>query len=143
MKQVRRYMGEIPDKKWTNFFCDFYSLLDDETRAKYTIYGLDCVYNANSNQIAVKVKDMSYSLMSESTVYRAMAAICEAEGDFYLTKAFLMCARSCIPPVKNESCMNEIRLHQAYERNMDKIMRTVEDKESTRNLLNEWSDLYV
>lgn len=142
---VKKYVGEIPDRKWATVFCDFYSLLDDETRSKYTLYGLDSRHFENGSQPSVKIGDTSVCLLSESAVYRAMAMIAENEGDFYFALSCLMSVKSCIPKIHNDNDIAAQGRHSVYDKKIDKQIEDMSAKlhESTRNFLKEWGDNHV
>lgn len=141
-KFVRKFKHEENDWKWTNFFCDFYSLLDNDTREKYEdgllgLKPLNCGCEGNPH---IRVGDTTYSLMSESTAYRAMSAICEAEGDYYLALAFMMSARACIPPLSPTPKTSDVTRFRMQTKPIDKQIEELKQKlpYSTRDFLKEW-----
>lgn len=143
---VRRFWHEIPDRKWVTFFCDFYTLLDQETRDKYDdkLLGLKSLNCGSEGSPHIRVGDTTYSLMSESTVYRAMSAICEEEGDYNLALAFMMSARACIPlpgPTPKTSDLTRFRMQtQPIDKQIEELKQKLPD--SRRDFLKEWR-IYV
>lgn len=139
---VRKFKHEENDWKWTTFFCDFYSLLDNDTREKYEdgLLGLKPLNCGCEGKPHIWVGDTSYSLLSESTVYRAIASICEAEGDYYLALAFMMSARACIPPLSPTPKTSDITRFRMQTKPIDKQIEELKQKlpYSTRDLLKEW-----
>lgn len=136
---ARKLKYEVSDRKWTTYFLDFFTLLDDETRSKYRISGLNMLQNGCEGRPTVKVDDISYGLLAESTVYRAMAAICEAEGDYYLALACLMCVKSCIHNYTDTPSRKEWQWITAATRWIDKQIDDMKKKlpDSRRDILKE------
>ena len=141
-KFIRRFWHEVPDRKWATFFCDFYVLLDQDTKKKYEdkILGLKALNCGCEGSPHIRVGDTTYSLMSESTVYRAMSAICEAEGDYYLALAFMMSARACIPNIGPTPKTSDVTRFRMQTKPIDEQIDALKKKlpESRRDLLKEW-----
>lgn len=134
---TRKMKHEVHDRKWTSLFFDFFTLLDEETRSRYTVKGLGMSDHsaAGANNGTIEICGVLHSLMSESTVYRAMAAICDAEGDYYLALAFLMAVKSCSIDGNASRQLKQIR-----DKRIDGQIEEVKQKlpDSRRNLLKEW-----
>lgn len=141
-KFVRRFNFEENDWKWTTFFCDFYRLLDQETRDKYEsgLLGLKPLNTGCEGKPHIWIGETSYSLLSESAVYRAIAAICEAEGDYQLALAFLMCVKACIPPLSPTPKNSEVTRLRGQNQLIDGMIEGIKNKlpNQKRNLLKEW-----
>lgn len=141
-KFIRRFWHETSDRKWATFFCDFYVLLDQDTREKYEdgLLGLKALNCGCEGAPHIRVGDTTYSIMSESTVYRAIAAICEAEGDYYLALAFMMSARACIPPLSPTPKTQDLVRFRMQTKPIDKQIEELKQKlpYSTRDFLKEW-----
>ena len=139
---VRKFKHEENDWKWTTFFCDFYSLLDNDTREKYEdgLLGLKPLNCGCEGKPHIWVGDTSYSLLSESSVYRAIAAICEAEGDYQLALAFLMCVKACIPQLSPTPKNTEVTRLRGQNQLIDGMIEDMTKKlpNQRRNLLKEW-----
>lgn len=142
VKFVRKFKHEENDWKWTTFFCDFYSLLDKDIREKYDdgLLGLKHLNTGCEGKPHISVGETSYSLLSESAVYRAIAAICEAEGDYQLALAFLMCVKACIPPLSPTPNHAEITRLRGQNQLIDGMIEDMTQKlpNQRRNLLKEW-----
>lgn len=141
---VRKFKHEESNWKWVTFFCDFYSKLDPETRDKYEsgLLGLKPLNCGCEGKPHIKIGDTSYSLMSESSVYRAIAAICEAEGDYQLALAFLMCVKTCIPSLSVTPTTGEVTRHRMQTEFVDSMIEDMKKKlpDTRRNLLKEWKE---
>ena len=139
-KFVRRFWHETSDRKWATFFCDFYVLLDQETREKYEVLGLNALNCGCEGAPHIRVGDTTYSIMSESAAYRAISAICEAECDYKLALAFMMSARSCIPNPGPVPTTREIVRFKMQTKPIDKQIEELKQKlpESRRDFLKEW-----
>ena len=137
---VRKFKHEELDWKWVHYFFDFFSFLDDETRAKYPVKGLAMLQCGCEGRPTVRVGDTLYGLLAESTVYRAMAAICEAEGDYQLALAFLMCVKTCIPALSITPTTGEITRNRMQTNFVDGMIEDIKKKlpNQRRNLLKEW-----
>ena len=142
MNFVRKFKHEENDWKWTKFFCDFYSLLDKDIREKYDdgLLGLKALKTGCEGKPHIWVGETSYSLLSESSVYRAMAAICEAEGDYYLALACLICVKASIPKLSPTPKHDEITRLRMQNRLIDGMIEDMKQKlpDSRRDLLKEW-----
>lgn len=139
---VRRFWHEVPDRKWATFFCDFYVLLDQETKKKYkdNILGLKALNCGCEGDPHVRIGDTTYSIMSESTTYRAISALCEAEGDYYLALAFMMSARACIPNLSPTPKTQDLTRFRMQTKPIDEQIEELKQKlpESRRDFLKEW-----
>lgn len=139
---VRKFKHEENDWKWTTFFCDFYSLLDKDIREKYDdgLLGLKHLNTGSEGKPHIWIGETSYSLLSESSVYRAMAAICEAEGDYYLALACLMSVKASIPKLSPTPKHDEITRLRGQNQLIDGMIEDMTQKlpNQRRNLLKEW-----
>lgn len=139
---VRKFKHEENDWKWTTFFCDFYSLLDKDIREKYDdgLLGLKPLNTGCEGKPHIWIGETSYSLLSESTVYRAMAAICEAEGDYQLALAFLMCVKASIPPLSPTPKQAEVTRLIGQNKLIDGMIEDITKKlpDQRRDLVKEW-----
>lgn len=139
---VRRFWHENSDRKWATFFCDFYTLLDQDTREKYEdgLLGLKALSCGCEGSPHIRIGDTTYSLMSESTVYRAISALCEAEGDYNLALAFMMSARACIPPLSPTPKPSDLTRFRMQTKPLDRQIEELKQKipYSTRDFLKEW-----
>lgn len=142
VKFVRKFKHEENNWRWTTFFCDFYSLLDQDIREKYDdgLLGLKPLNTGCEGKPHIWVGETSYSLLSESSVYRAMAAICEAEGDYYLALACLMCVKACIPSLSITPKTSEVTRLRMQNNLIDGMIEDIRKKlpDQRRNLLKEW-----
>lgn len=141
-KFVRRFEFEENDWKWTTFFCNFYSLLDQDTREKYEdgLLGLKPLNTGCEGKPHIWIGETSYSLLSESSVYRAIAAICEAEGDYQLALAFLMCVKASIPKLSPTPKNAEVTRLRGQNKLIDDMIEDMKNKipNQRRNFLKEW-----
>lgn len=137
---VRKFKHEELDWKWVHYFFDFFSLLDDETRAKYPVKGLAMLQCGCEGRPTVRIGDTLYGLLTESTVYRAMAAICEAEGDFYLALACLMSVKACLPNLSPTPTTSEITRLREQTKFVDRLIEDMKKKlpYTRRDILKEW-----
>ena len=142
VKFVRKFKHEENDWKWTTFFCDFYSLLDQDTREKYDdgLLGLKPLNCGCEGKPHILIGETSYSLLSESAVYRAIAAICEAEGDYYLALACLMCVKASIPKLSPTPKHDELTRLRGQNQLIDGMIEDMKNKlpNQRRDLLKEW-----
>ena len=139
---VRKFKHEENDWKWVTFFCDFYSLLDQETRDKYEdgLLGLKPLNCGCEGKPHIWIDGTSYSLLSESSVYRAISAICEAEGDYQLALAFLMCVKASIPKLSTTPKHDEITRLRMQNDLIDEMIEDIKKKlpDQRRDFLKEW-----
>ena len=144
---VRKLNFEDKSWRWVTFFCDFYTLLDQETRDKYddNLLGLKPLNCGCEGKPHIKIGDTSYTLLSESSVYRAIAALCEAEGDYHLALAFLMCVKSCIPPIPPSPTAKDFARLRGQHKLVDEMIEDITKKipNQRRNLLKEWKRYVV
>ena len=137
---VKKFKHEKLDWQWVHYFFDFFSLLDDDTRSKYPVKGLEMLQCGCEGRPTVRVDDTIYGLLAESTVYRAMAAICEAEGDYYLSLACLMSVKACIPHLSPTPTNKEIARLKAENDFIDRMIDDMTKKlpDTRRDILKEW-----
>ncbi len=135
---TKKMQHEVHDHKWTTLFFDFFTLLDDETRSKYPVYGLGMADKSSGYKNAnIEINGKRHNLFSESTVYRAMAAICDEEGDYYLALACLMAVKSCSIDGTASHQLKRIR-----DKRIDEQIEEVKQKlpDSRRDILKEWKE---